>query len=256
MMCSRHVTGPIEVLTQKLAGFKPTKIMVGSPYGDRSVQRTYASYLGGTYVLKHNETEQIGFRLAKKLGLPRIHPIDFPLRMSGMRPRRGKRRLAPQGCSHASPSRGSHAYRTIQRRRQAAEGFDHDRDVLRMNDPAKLEAEHSASSYLELLLPEDSAAIYARFGYFVSWYKRNVRMFANIARLNEFPRTTCSSPPGADTSRSCATWRATRTISAWSSRTPFPRPPPSSGSSGEDRGSSAPSAPVVALFPTPRQAPV
>jgi hypothetical protein len=55
-----------------------------------------------------------------------------------------------------------------------------------MNDPARIEAGHS-ENYMELLLPEDSAAIYARSDFFVNWYKRNIRMFSNIARYTTFP---------------------------------------------------------------------
>ena len=56
----------------------------------------------------------------------------------------------------------------------------------RMNDPQRIEAAHS-ESYMELLLPEDSPALYSRSDYLVNWYKRNMRMFANVARHTQFP---------------------------------------------------------------------
>jgi hypothetical protein len=179
----------IEELTEKLAAFKPTKIMVEAPHGDGSVQKAYKAYLAGTHKLEHDETQQIGFRLAKKLNLPRIYPIDFPMRMSGLRSDevddnwRPKPAPAPPGSTQAlaapAPAELTEEDRLL-RASTITEIF------LRMNDPAKVEARH-ADSYLELLLPEDSAAIYARSDYFVNWYKRNVRMFANVARYTKFP---------------------------------------------------------------------
>jgi len=76
----------LEALVAKLARFKSTKIMVEAPRDQTSTQRDYRNYRIGKHQLTRNETEQIGFRLAHKLGHPTIYPIDFPMRMSGLRP--------------------------------------------------------------------------------------------------------------------------------------------------------------------------
>lgn len=63
--------------------FRPTKIAVEADYGSDVVPKRYAEYLAGTHTLTRNETEQIGFRLAKEMGHAAIYPVnednDFPL---------------------------------------------------------------------------------------------------------------------------------------------------------------------------------
>src|SRR5215218_6554154 len=73
----------IQDLVNRLARFRPTKIAVEAPYRSTAVPDRYKQYVAGTYALSRNETEQIGFRLAKQLSLPGVTPIDFPMFMSG-----------------------------------------------------------------------------------------------------------------------------------------------------------------------------
>lgn len=66
----------IAQLMEVLKKFRPTKIAVESDvYSDR-IPKTYAEYLAGTHELTRNETEQIGFRLAKELGQKTVYPVD------------------------------------------------------------------------------------------------------------------------------------------------------------------------------------
>lgn len=62
----------IEVLER----FRPTKIAVERTAGDSRIKKDYAAYLAGTHELTRNEIEQLGFRLAKKLGHPAVHAVD------------------------------------------------------------------------------------------------------------------------------------------------------------------------------------
>jgi hypothetical protein len=67
----------VEAFVNQLAAFKPTKICLEYPYAKRQkLNDNYAAYCNGTYTLKNNETEQIGFRLAKKLGLKEVYAVD------------------------------------------------------------------------------------------------------------------------------------------------------------------------------------
>jgi len=62
-------------LLDVLERFHPTAIAIESdPSGPRPQQ--YLDYLAGKYTLGRNEIEQVGFRLAKDLGLPAIYPVD------------------------------------------------------------------------------------------------------------------------------------------------------------------------------------
>ena len=59
-----------------LKKFNPTKVAVEADVGDDRIPKRYADYLAGTYELTRNETEQIGFRLAKELGHKTVYPVD------------------------------------------------------------------------------------------------------------------------------------------------------------------------------------
>ena len=64
----------IAQLVEVLKAFHPTKIAVEAD-GD-AVPRRYAEYLAGKHELTRDETEQIGFRLAKDLGHKTLYPAD------------------------------------------------------------------------------------------------------------------------------------------------------------------------------------
>jgi len=66
----------ITQLVGVLKKFKPTKVAVeGDPWDGRITSR-YADYLAGKHELSRNETEQIGYRLAKELGHTSVYPAD------------------------------------------------------------------------------------------------------------------------------------------------------------------------------------
>jgi hypothetical protein len=66
----------IAELLDVLKRFRPTKIAVEAQVGSQRVAQQYADYLAGKYSLSRNETDQIGFRLAKELGHPTVYPVD------------------------------------------------------------------------------------------------------------------------------------------------------------------------------------
>jgi hypothetical protein len=59
-----------------LKKFKPTKIAIEADAGSRRVAKEYPDYLAGKYTLTRNEIDQIGYRLAKELGHPKIYAVD------------------------------------------------------------------------------------------------------------------------------------------------------------------------------------
>jgi len=68
----------IEQLVDGLAQWRPTRVAVE---WDRSEQaaldRRYADHLAGDLDLAANERDQIAFRLARKLGTPRLYAVDW-----------------------------------------------------------------------------------------------------------------------------------------------------------------------------------
>ena len=66
----------ISQLIEVLKKFHPTKIAIEAEVGSKKVEQDYSDYLAGKYTLSQNETNQIGFRLAKELGHRTIYAID------------------------------------------------------------------------------------------------------------------------------------------------------------------------------------
>jgi hypothetical protein len=66
----------IAELLAVLKRFQPTKIAVEASFNDDAIARRYEEYVLGKHQLSHNETQQIGFRLAKELGHKAVHPVD------------------------------------------------------------------------------------------------------------------------------------------------------------------------------------
>jgi hypothetical protein len=181
----------IKEVVDRLARYRPTKIMVEWPYRSNATA-PYKQYLEGTRELRRNEVEQIGYRLGKMLGHQKIIPVDFPMRMSGYRPDEvddsWRPKAAPNPAPAAQPEKkpvppaNDPAAQMAQRLRSSTlREF-----LLYVNGAQRSEAEHSYY-YSPMYLPEDSAALYARSDLMVNWYKRNIRMFANIARETKFP---------------------------------------------------------------------
>ncbi len=68
----------IEQLVAQLKAFQPTKIALeADPSRDAKVNASYRDYLEGTYELQRNESDQIGFRLAKQMGHPKLYCVDY-----------------------------------------------------------------------------------------------------------------------------------------------------------------------------------
>jgi hypothetical protein len=63
-------------LIEVLKKFQPTKIAIEANYGTQRVAQEYSDYLAGKYTLSRNEIDQIGYRLAKELGHKSVFPVD------------------------------------------------------------------------------------------------------------------------------------------------------------------------------------
>lgn len=177
--------GEITELVERLARFKPTKIAVEAPYRNTAWPDRYQKFLAGEYKLGRNEIEQVGFRLARGLGHGTVYPIDFPMWMNGLLPseiEQPKAKPAPPpeagGPKRALPP---HIARTEELMRTATVT-----EILRyLNSEQYARADHAG--YLEMLLPDEGVAIYGRADLVTNWYKRNLRMFANVNRVTQFP---------------------------------------------------------------------
>lgn len=69
----------IQQLVEQLKEFKPTKIALerDEKTHGAGTQTEYQGYLNGSYELKKNEHDQIGFRLAKQMGHSKLYCVDY-----------------------------------------------------------------------------------------------------------------------------------------------------------------------------------
>ena len=68
----------IEQLVALLKPFRPNMVALEIDQRfDVETQRDYQDYLDGTYELKRGEGDQIGFRLAKQMGHPKMYCVDY-----------------------------------------------------------------------------------------------------------------------------------------------------------------------------------
>ena len=68
----------LQQLVEQLARFNPTKITVEIDTSrDVELQAKYHDYLNGSFQLERDEIFQIGFRLAKEMGHPKVHCVDY-----------------------------------------------------------------------------------------------------------------------------------------------------------------------------------
>lgn len=68
----------IEAIVERLAAFQPTRVAVEWPADAQArLDQRYADYRAGRYTLSASETDQIGLRLAARLGLDRVDAVDW-----------------------------------------------------------------------------------------------------------------------------------------------------------------------------------
>lgn len=173
----------IEELVERLAAFRPTRVAIEADWGDTIEPARYRAYLSGVHELSRSETEQIGFRLARRMDLRGIDPID----MAGDFP------FGPvQELAEADSALGLYLTRgrvvgqaTVETTgRWLAEGTI-GQTLYRMNTPEAIHRAHEV--YLEFLLPVVNERAAPGADLLAGWYERNIRIFANLHRMGVGP---------------------------------------------------------------------
>lgn len=161
-------------IVEGLASFRPTRVVVERPVAYAPVlDSLYRAYRDGRHDLGPQEEQQIGFRLARRFDLPRVHPFDqrgeFPFE------------AVMQYAAEHDPERLAWIERTLQE--MTAESNRRHREwtvgeILRaMNDPGELA--HGHGLYLKLArIGAGDTQVGATL--LAHWYERNIRMFSNL----------------------------------------------------------------------------
>jgi hypothetical protein len=166
----------IEELVAKLEKYKPTKIAVEmTPEDGADTNESFKKYKAGTGELTMNEIDQVGFRLALKMGHEQIYPTDW---MGDSEIGYGE---VEQWAKDNQPEYLTELY----------EGFNFpnltdDKTVLdyykELNSPTLINLLHKI--YVNVARIGESTN-YVGINWLSWWYKRNLIMFANLTRLME-----------------------------------------------------------------------
>ncbi len=170
-------------LVDRLAAFRPTRVAVESIWGDTTVPARYRAWRTGERELTRNESEQIGYRLAGRMDLSGVDPIDI----------RGSFPFGPVQEMAASDSTLSHYLEEGMAAGQASVETDArwlasgtiGETLHRMNSPEGIHYSHEP--YLKYLLPVVNAAATPGADLLAAWYERNIRIFANLHRMGLGP---------------------------------------------------------------------
>jgi hypothetical protein len=171
----------IEQLVSKFSAFKPNKIAVEFPYGDPTANKNYQQYLKGELHLQPSEIEQIGFRLAKQLGHNQIYPIDVRVGMNSSIIKRIVDKDPDLRAQMTELQNLENSSKNIMSKWLTEGAIS---DVLyQMNRPEMLMQTHLP--FVLYLTPIAEGNNYAGADIVADWYKRNLRIFANINRMAE-----------------------------------------------------------------------
>lgn len=169
----------IKEVCQLLAVYAPTRIAVEVPASSQAdLDLRYAAYKDGQAELRRNEAEQLGFRLAKALGHERVYAVDY----------RSDLDLAAVLTWAQANGLASLAARLQREATRIAEDMSSNlarlsvrHMLLEDNSP---EYDNLHGLYLTLATVGDTGkGEYVGAELTASWYRRNLIIFSNIARL-------------------------------------------------------------------------
>ena len=172
-------------LVARLEKFKPTKIVLECDLeAEAKTQEAYARYLSGNYQLSKNETNQIGFRLAKEAGLKKVYCVDWSDFWDD--PAINFEKYAAKDAELDSFLKGF--YRNLKRDVDA----EHEKmftlpvveQLVFLNKPERIEKSHQG--YFDLMRIGRGKE-YIGANYVAWWYRRNLTILDNIIRLTDSP---------------------------------------------------------------------
>ena len=174
----------IEAVVEALARWRPTRIAVEIKTRDQAaLDQRYADYRAGTYALTASEIDQIGLRLAARLGHERVYGVDWndmpPGEETDYNWIEGAEAAGEQArlAELRDPARGQRTTDLVQSR-PIPEW------LAVMNTPEYLLGMHQVYYDFALLGgPETNQGA----NWVGAWHGRNLKIFANLVRLADDP---------------------------------------------------------------------
>ncbi len=172
-------------LVERLKRFKPTKIVLEIDWDkETKTQDLYDKYLAGNYELTKNETNQIGFRLAKELGHKKVYCVDWSDFWDD--PTINYEKFAAKDSEMDAYLKG--VYQKLKKEIDAEFERIYSMAIVDqlifLNKPERAEKDHRI--YFNILRL-GRGTDYAGANYVSWWYRRNLTIFTNIVRLTESP---------------------------------------------------------------------
>ena len=176
----------IEDVVEALAAYKPTHVAVEFPADQQDrLDARYRDFLAGKYTLTRNEVDQIGLRLAARLGLPRVDAADWNEFPPGTEADFDYVVWADQ---HNEQTRLERLFARSRANAQEAEALLARSTIggylCALNEPEALA--RNAQVYFDIALFGD-AKVNPGAVYTGNWYARNLRIFANLVRIAPKP---------------------------------------------------------------------
>ncbi|MEX0908460.1 MAG: DUF5694 domain-containing protein [Gemmatimonadaceae bacterium] len=171
----------IERLVDQLAAFRPTRVALEyAPSLDSVMNQRYADFRADRHSLNRNESEQVGFRLAARMGHPRVFGVDHPLD------------LDIGGVMQFAMANGQQRFAAETQQTMQRVMAEQARQMATLS-VSEILAEHNGpfmagahAFYLRAArVGADTNYVGARMT--SRWYERNLHIFANVGRLVSGP---------------------------------------------------------------------
>ena len=172
-------------LVEKLKKFKPTKIAVECDVeDDAKTQEIYNKYLSGKYELTKNETNQIGFRLAKDSGHKKVYCVDWGIFPDDPLYNYGKYAAKDAELDKFLKGVFQKIKERIDAENQKLFKLSVTDQLILLNQPDRIEKDHQ--DYFDLMRIGRGSE-YVGANYLSWWYGRNMKILSNIIRINDSP---------------------------------------------------------------------
>jgi len=171
----------IAQLVEVLKKFRPTKIAIEADVGSKRVAQEYSDYLAGKFTLSRNETNQIGYRLAKDLGHTAVYPVDeegdFPWE-----------RLLNYAKANGVAEKLDALEANWGTLVKDEDTFLRSHSILETLEYMNSDAMATKSiAFYYACVPYGDPGDYAGPDLLAAWYQRNIRIYHNIVKLIESP---------------------------------------------------------------------
>ena len=174
----------VEEVVRCLSRFRPTVVAVEAmPERRESLRAQFQEYVGGELELPANEIFQLGFRLAARNGLDRVHPVDAKGRWYDpyVDPDDWAAEKGQAKRLTASEGPWEEFYRDLYSHEDLAKTERSLREqFLAMNDEQRILLGHG--HYLIGSFKVGEGSEYPGVDAKIGWYSRNLRIFANLQR--------------------------------------------------------------------------